>query len=267
MIPKPDKRNLSDPGAWRPISLLPCLSKGLERVLARRLAYQAIASGILPETLAGALPKRSAIDIVASLVFDLEDLAFRKKLVATLVTMDAKGAFDAVLRGRLIKRLREQGWPTYLIRWVDSFMTERMARVRFASTTTEAVELLCGLPQGSPISPILYLLYISSIYNLAGADARYGYADDTAMLFVGKTLKETSQRAAAAIEDMETWGRTSAITFDPRKTEIMHFSKRRRREEIPDIQHGERTIAVLNSIRWLGVYLDKTLFFKAHIQH
>ncbi|CEJ92615.1 hypothetical protein VHEMI08254 [[Torrubiella] hemipterigena] len=109
MIPKPNKRDLSNPSAWRPISLLPCLSKGLERVLARRIAYMAVTHDIIPPELAGALPRRSAVDIVSSLVFDIESKVFKNHLVATLVTMDVKGAFDAVLRNRLIQRLHRQG--------------------------------------------------------------------------------------------------------------------------------------------------------------
>ncbi|CEJ82398.1 hypothetical protein VHEMI02464 [[Torrubiella] hemipterigena] len=202
MIPKPNKRDLSSPTAWRPISLLPCLSKGLERAIARRLAFLAIKYKIIPPKLAGALPRRLAIDIVLALIFDIESEAFKKRLVATLVTMDTKGAFDAVLRNRLIKRLCDQGWPRFLVKWVFSFMSLRKAYARFGIGCSGVIILPCGLPQGSLISPILYLLYIVAIYSLDGADRRYGYADDTAMLFIGKSLTKTTQRANEAIKQM-----------------------------------------------------------------
>ncbi|KGQ02481.1 Retrovirus-related Pol polyprotein from type-1 retrotransposable element R1 [Beauveria bassiana D1-5] len=100
MIPKLNKRDLSDVGSWRPISLLSCLSKGLERVIARRMAYAALKHGILHPSQAGALPKRSAVDIVASLIYDVEKALAAGK-VATLVTEDVMGAFDAILRNRM----------------------------------------------------------------------------------------------------------------------------------------------------------------------
>ncbi|CEJ95213.1 hypothetical protein VHEMI10708 [[Torrubiella] hemipterigena] len=266
MIPKPNKRDLSNPSAWRPISLLPCLSKGLERVLARRIAYMAVTHDIIPPELAGALPRRSAMDIVSSLVFDIESKVFKNHLVATLVTMDIKGAFDAVLRNRLIQRLQRQGWPLNLIYWVYSFMSCRIAFARFGKSQSDSIELPCGLPQGSPISPILYLLYIVDIYSLDGADKRYGYADDTAMLFIGSSLQETSQRAEQAIQRMVEWSKSTAVTFDPAKTEIMHFT-RKRVTESPTIQHQDKVNKATPSMRWLGVYLDSKLKFNAHITY
>ena len=87
MIPKPGKRDLSLPGSWRPISLLSCLGKGLERLIARRVAWAAVEYRVLNSQQAGALPKRLAVDLVAALIHDV-DQALNKKKVATLVTMD-----------------------------------------------------------------------------------------------------------------------------------------------------------------------------------
>jgi hypothetical protein len=158
MIAKPGRRDLTEPRAWRPISLLSCLGKGLERLIARRLAWAAVHYSVLHPQQAGALPKRSATDLVTALIHDIEE-AFARKKVATLVTMDVQGAFDTVMRNRLVLRLREQGWPDYLARWACSFMGGRSARARYQGTVTASSPLQCGLTQGSPVSPILFLLY------------------------------------------------------------------------------------------------------------
>ncbi|KAM4054890.1 endonuclease-reverse transcriptase domain-containing protein [Hirsutella rhossiliensis] len=84
MITKPGRRNLSTPRAWRPISLLSCLGKGLERLIARRLAWASVHYGVLHSQQAGALPKRSAVDLVAALLHDIEE-AFARGQVATLI--------------------------------------------------------------------------------------------------------------------------------------------------------------------------------------
>ena len=155
MIAKPGRRDLTSPRAWRPVSLLSCLGKGLERLIARRLSWAAVHYSVLHPQQAGALPKRSATDLVAALIHDIEE-AFARKKVATLVTMDIQGAFDTVMRNRLVLRLREQGWPDHLARWAESFMRDRSARVRYQDTLTPLTPLQCGLPQGSPVSPILF---------------------------------------------------------------------------------------------------------------
>ncbi|RKK80609.1 hypothetical protein BFJ68_g17704, partial [Fusarium oxysporum] len=209
MIAKPGRRDLTSPRAWRPISLLSCLGKGLERLIARRLAWAAIHYSVLHPQQAGALPKRSATDLVTALIHDIEE-AFARKKVATLVTMDIQGAFDTVLRNRLVLRLREQGWPDHLARWAGSFMGDRSARVRYQDTLTSSSPLECGLPQGSPVSPILFLLYTEPIYRLGNPQGRFGYADDTAILFVGDTVDETAAMASSSIDEMGRWGATTA---------------------------------------------------------
>ncbi|EED14578.1 conserved hypothetical protein [Talaromyces stipitatus ATCC 10500] len=71
-------------------------------------------------------------------------------MTASLLTLDVKGAFDAMLPGRLIRRLREQGWPTNLVLWIASFATGRSVQIRLNGEISPSTEIACGLPQGSP---------------------------------------------------------------------------------------------------------------------
>lgn len=191
--------------------------------MAGRLAWAAVHYAVLHRQQAGALPKRSTVDLVAALVHDIE-VAFSQRKAATLVTMDIQGAFDTVMRNRLILRLRQQGWPLLLVKWVASFMSNRAARVRYQDITTEYAPLLCGLPQGSPASPFLFLLYTEPIYKLGFQLGRFGYADDTTILRTGRTLRESAKLATADVRELISWGAANGITFDPEKTEVMHFS-------------------------------------------
>ncbi|CZR35886.1 uncharacterized protein FPRO_17006 [Fusarium proliferatum ET1] len=264
MIAKPGRRDLTKPGAWRPISLLSCLGKGLERLIARRLAWAAVHYGVLHPQQAGALPKRSATDLVTALIHDIEE-AFARKKVATLVTMDIQGAFDTVMRKRLVLRLREQGWPDHLVRWAESFMKDRSARVRYQDTLTPFAPLQCGLPQGSPVSPILFLLYTEPIHRLGNPQGRFGYADDTAILSIGDTIDETTATASSSIGEMVRWGAANGVSFDPKKTEVMHFSRSKLRTT-PAIRHGDVEKHPEPAIRWLGIWLDSRLSFRVHVE-
>ncbi|RKK42613.1 hypothetical protein BFJ69_g18392, partial [Fusarium oxysporum] len=264
MIAKPGRRDLTEPRAWRPISLLSCLGKGLERLIARRLAWAAVYYSVLHPQQAGALPKRSATDLVTALIHDIEE-AFARKKVATLVTMDVQGAFDTVMRNRLVLRLREQGWPDYLARWAGSFMSGRSARVRYQDTVTPPSPLQCGLPQGSPVSPILFLLYTEPIYRLGNPWGRFGYADDTAILSIGDTVDETTAMASSSIEEMVRWGAANGVSFDTKKTEVMHFSRRTLRTA-PAVRHGDVEKHPESALRWLGIWLDSRLSFRLHVE-
>ncbi|EED11469.1 reverse transcriptase, putative [Talaromyces stipitatus ATCC 10500] len=87
-------------------------------------------------------------------------------MTASLLTLDVKGAFDAVLPGRLIRRLREQGWPTNLVLWIASFATGRSVQIRLDGEIGASTNITCGLPQGSPVSGILFMLYIAPLFRL-----------------------------------------------------------------------------------------------------
>lgn len=181
--PKTKKRDLSSVRSWRPIALLSCLGKGLERLIARRLSRVAIKHSVLSLQQFGALPKCSALDLVSCVIHEIER-ARSRGLVTSLLTLDVKGAFDTVLPGRMQRRLREQGWPCWIRKWVWSFMSNRTARMQFGDSLSQETQLVCGLPQGSPATPVLFMLYIEPILRLGDQKSKFSYADDVAILQV-----------------------------------------------------------------------------------
>ena len=115
--------------------------------------------------------------------------------------MDIKGAFDAVLPGRLVRRLREQGWPDNLVRWIQSFATNRYIRIRLDSLTGPDTQIQCGLPQGSPASLILFMLYIASLLWLGTPARRFGYADDIALVATSVDLQTNCDQLQTDLEE------------------------------------------------------------------
>lgn len=160
ILPKPNKADKTNPKSYRPIALLSVLIKGLERLISKRMSWMAITAKVLSPQQFGALRLRSATDLATCLTHDVEE---------ALLILDVKGAFNAVLPGRLIRRLREQGWPPHICRWAASFATGRSVRIRLDGQTGPAEQLEWGLPQGSPASPILFILYVAPLLRHAGS--------------------------------------------------------------------------------------------------
>ncbi|KAI0992648.1 hypothetical protein K3495_g15537, partial [Podosphaera aphanis] len=205
MVSKPNKLDKSNPRSFRPIALLSVLGKGLERIVARRLSWVAINGKVLASQQFGATPLRSATDLTTCLVHDVET-ALSRKLTASVLTLDVKGAFDGILPGRLVRRLREQGWPENVVLWVTSFVTNRVVRIRLDGSVGPETKVHCGLPQGSPVSPILFMLYLSPLFFLGSAKNKFGYADDVALLRTSSTLQENAALLSRDLQEAIDWG-------------------------------------------------------------
>lgn len=274
MIPKVGKKkDRSSVRSWRPIALLSCISKGFERVISKRLAWTALSENVFSQQHAGALPKRSAMDLVTSLVHNLE-LALDRKHKATLVTLDVKGAFDALLPNRLLKRMQNQGWPLSLVRLARSFLSGRRVRVRLEDCTTIFYDMECGTPQGSPLSPVLYMLYLAELLK-QDPEHRFGYADDIAVFRTGPTLESNIEILEQEIKSIIQWGEENKVFFAPEKLEMIHFN-RARLSTSPSLKINDNwTVKPITTaektgqhpaLKWLGVYFDKKLRFKRHVQ-
>ncbi|RAL60508.1 hypothetical protein DID88_009704 [Monilinia fructigena] len=243
-------------------------SPGADRVTVRLL--KACWQHIRAPQHGGALPKRSAVDLVASFVYDVES-AFAQGKEVTLVTLDVQGAFDALLPRRLLERMRKQGWPVKLLRLIGSFLADRKVMVRLEGTYTAESKTQCGTPQGSPLSPILYVLYLAELLN-QDRSLRFGYADDIAIYRASKSVESNVTMLKRDVRQVMRWGAENKVAFAPEKLEMIHLS-RKRNTNAPSIRVSpELTITPVTAVgdeqpalRWLGVWIDRKLSFKRHV--
>ena len=271
MLDKPDKTDLSNPRAYRPIALLSVLGKGLERLIAKRLSWVAVKHKVLAPQHFGPLPLRSAVDLTTCLAHDVEE-ALNQKLTASLLTVDIKGAFDTVLPGRLVRRMREQGWPEAIVRWTASFATGRSVQIHLDGELGPPAAIECGLPQGSPVSPILFALYIAPLLWMGRSKKRFGYADDLGFLEISNSLGQSAEKLSSHLQEALDWGHAEGITFDPTKSELKHFS-RRHADKNPSTRPTVTSTAFTVTedqkkpyLRWLGVRFDRCLTYKWHVK-
>ncbi|POS82955.1 hypothetical protein EPUL_005494 [Erysiphe pulchra] len=110
---------------------------------------------------------------------------------STFVRLDVQGAFDAALHNRLIWRMQAQRWPKSSLRWTSSFLKSRKLQVRFQGGVISPKELVCRIPQGSPISPLFFLLYTAEKMRSGNKIARFSYADDIGIVGFGRTISES----------------------------------------------------------------------------
>ena len=156
------------------------------------------------------------------------------------------------------------GWPKPAITWLKSFLQERSARVRQEDGVTDPAFLECGLPQGSPLSPILFLFYMAEV--VGGSSWRFGYADDVAILGIGSTPTEAAVAVQREVDAVLGWAADNAVSFDPDKAEVVYLvGPRSSGHDLPAIRVDTRDVQGSDNIRWLGVHLDRGLTLESHV--
>jgi hypothetical protein len=194
VIPKPGKPDYTVPKAYRPISLLRTISKGLERVVAQRLSEYLEREGKLSPTQFGARPRRSTEQALTILVEKIYD-AWRRAKVLSLVTFDVQGAYNGVNKDILLQRIQKSGIPQFFVKWVYSFCSNRKAMIAFRDFCSESTTVQQpGLPQGSPLSPVLYILYNTNLLQgiINSTEGDIGFVDNYTRWVVGNLAKENT---------------------------------------------------------------------------
>ena len=162
-IPKPGKDDYSQAKAYRVISLLDCLGKVVEKVAAYLISNQCERTGALDRGQYGSRPQRSAVDAVGLAMARTQQAWTQGKMVGALL-MDVAAAFPSVARDCLVRRMRGLKLDENLVQWTDSFMQNRKVIMNINGHDGEPEEVTTGLPQGSPVTPVLFAIYISEVH-------------------------------------------------------------------------------------------------------
>lgn len=162
--------------------------------------------------------------------------------------------------------------PSQLIRWVKSFMTDRKIQLAFDGQRQEKRPVRTGIPQGSPISPILFLIYIRHIFSEIKSDPEFAdvkmpsFIDDVAFGVESKSAKVNCSILEKIAKKAFNWADKNAVKFDDSKTELIHFESAQFASQNSVKLPNDTVIKPKTCQKWLGVYLDRKLNFKKHVQ-
>lgn len=268
ILRKQDKDDYSEAGAYRPIALLSCLGKVLETVIARRLAYWAETHKIIAQGHMGGRRQHSTDDAFVILTSWIHSKWREGKIVSGLF-LDVKSAYPSVNRHQLTHILNQKGCPAYLTQQIESYLEDRTTKLRLQDFISDDFHIQDGLPQGSPLSVMLYIIYNSSLLiqsniNLQSSKISIGFIDDVNHLVANKDIDmnvlELEEEGDRSLE----WGRRHGAIFDKKKAQLMHFTHRKHND--PALEFGDQVIQPRKTeLQWLGLWLDPKLTFNAHI--
>ncbi|KAF5517530.1 putative RNA-directed DNA polymerase from transposon X-element [Colletotrichum aenigma] len=283
VLRKLDRTDFSLPKSWRPVALLSCLGKLLERVVAKRIQELAVKRRLIPRMQFG-FPGRCTTKCIESLLSPVYrgfcvKTRNKKKWRSTLLSLDISGAYDHVNRPELLRILVRKGMPDWIVNLIWSFLSDRRTMLRFPGYVSEESFVNTGIPQGSPLSPILFVFFSAPMlekFERLHPDLNvfaFSYVDDSYILVTSRTLKENREILEKYHEQVMEWATPNGIRFDPGKYKVMHFTRNEKCDLYPRIPGLTVKHVINNSVdpeapkylRILGVMVDPALKWDAHI--
>jgi len=283
VIPLLKTGDSSQPDNYRPISLLSCFSKILEKVVCLRLSSFLESNSILSPVQFGFRKDHSVTHPMVHMM-NYISTALNKKETAVAIFCDLRKAFDTVNHEILFKKMYKIGIRNKELDWFKSYLSNRKQFVSINGISSSLLEILLGVPQGSILGPILFLIYINDLPSSSLLRSLL-FADDTALLARGSNINDLANFVNTEFHKVVQYFRKNKLALHPEKTKVMFFSKSHLVNSNPPtifINFNNMDSAVnpellvpienisINSripaIRYLGVYFDPQLNFKFHIQ-
>ena len=242
---------------YRPISLLSNLNKILEKIMHQRIYAFLEKYEILYELQFGF---RAGYSTTHALIHMTE--AIRSALDSGSVTcgifVDFQKAFDTVNHDILLKKLEHYGFRGTINNWFRSYLTGRSQKVVINGFESESKILPHGVPQGSVLGPILFLIYINDLHRSIKYSTTYHFADDTNLLHISKDYKSLQRKVNYDLFSLHKWLTANKISLNDGKTELIYFRKKGIAPTLNIKLHG-KTLTPSKYVKYLGIYLDEFL--------
>lgn len=250
IVPVHKKGDYNDLNNYRPIAIIPTLSKIFEIAIKTRIDSYIQKAGTLCTEQYGYRRNRSTVTAMVSLVEDISS-AFNERQNALLTCCDLSKAFDCVDHNILLEKLWHYGIRGVAHTLLGSYLSGRKQTVIFNGQKSEVVHVRMGVPQGSILGPLLFLLYINDLPVNVHCDKICLFADDTSLLTRGNDGAMLSMSAENAIREANEWFSSNSLILNKAKTQKLLFTTNQ--QQNPD------------TVCFLGLRIQNNLSFRQHV--
>ena len=254
----------SDPTNYRPISLLSCVGKVFERVIFKYIYNFLIDNSLIYKYQSGFMHKHSTVHQLIEIYHNI-CLALENHEIICSVFCDISKAFDRVWHKGLIKKIEGYGITGNLLRWLENYISNRYQRVSIRNCLSEKGNLKGGVPQGSVLGPLLFLLYINDIADNTQSFSRL-FADDTSLLYSSNNINEIEVIVNSDLSKIYNWSKEWLIDFNPKKTECIIFSTNQAANK-PCIVFNNENVKFVENHKHLGVTFSHNCKWHCHIEN
>ena len=258
------KSNLNN---YRPISVIPVVSKVFEKIVYDQLYQYLNDNQLLSSCQSGFRSLHSTLTALLEAT-NSWSVNIDNGFLNGVVFIDLKKAFDTIDHEIILRKLSFFGADQATAKWFQSYLSNRTQRCNVNGNLSSASTVTCGVPQGSILGPLLFLMYINDLPNCLRVAAPRMFADDTSITLSAKTVADLKLAVTSELNNLTCWLRANKLSLNVAKTELMIIGSRQRLnaqcEEI-DISIDDRTIKRVDHTKSLGLTIDAQLSWSKHV--
>ena len=252
---------------YRPISVLPVFSKLLERLIFNRTYSFILNNDILSDQQFG-FRKKLSTEMALLSAIDRITKAIEDKKHTIGLFIDLKKAFDTVNIRILLAKLNVYGIRGNALSWFESYLSNRTQSVKYCNNVSSALPVTLGVPQGSILGPLLFILYVNDMPNVFDSVWPIIFADDTTLFVSSKTIDDALQTFNDELSALVHWFNANKLSLNLSKTHYMVFTTSPQvRATKVDFNVDNNPINQVTKTKFLGVVIDDQLRWCDHIDH
>ena len=251
-----------DPANYRPISLLPVISKVFEKIIYNQL--NDFMKNKLSMYLCGFRKDYSTQHTLINMITKWQKCLDKKGGVVGTLLMDLSKAYDCIPHDLLIAKLQAYGLSNKSLHLINSYLKGRKQRVRVGNKTSDWLEVLFGVPQGSILGPILFNIFLNDLFSFIQETEICNFADDNTLYACDSTIENVISRLENDTLRVNTWFKNNSMVANQEKFQVM-FLGVRDPCEIP-LKVGNFVINGQSQVLLLGITIDHKLNFSDHIK-